>query len=289
MNTIMGARTPARMSVLNMGVEMTMRKYPEKAYKNLEFLNSPAARTIRIMSEYTEPLTRFEKYGVKNTIVFFGSARIRPEKTAQAELREIEKLMDNSDTSEELMEAKSAAEAILGMSRYYGEAAELAEILTSWSESLPEERQFAICSGGGPGIMEAANLGASRAGGKSIGLNISLPYEQKPNPYISESLGFEFHYFFMRKFWLVHLAEALVVFPGGFGTFDELFEVLTLEQTRKLPNRMPVLMYGSEYWRKAVNFDVMVEQGMIARSDLDLFKFADTPQEAFEHLKAKLA
>ena len=268
---------------------MARSKYTEKAYKDLEFLSSPAARTIRMMCEYTEPLTRFEKHGVRNTIVFFGSARIRSGEAAQKELREIEKLMANSNPGEELMEARSVADAKLGMARYYDEAVELAEILTKWSKSLPEERHFAVCSGGGPGIMEAANLGASRAGGKSIGLNISLPYEQKPNPYISENLGFEFHYFFMRKFWLVHLAKALIVFPGGFGTLDEVFEVLTLEQTRKLPNKMPVVMYGSKYWRSVVNFDAMVKQGMIDRADLDLFEFADTPQEAFECLKTKLA
>jgi len=268
---------------------MTRERHPGKAYKNLEFLNSPAARTIRIMCEYTEPLTRFQRYGVRNTIVFFGSSAIRSEQVARKELREIEKLIAESKPSEELMAAKRIAEAKLGMSRYYEEARELAEILTEWSKSLPEEQQFAICTGGGPGIMEAANLGASRAGGKSIGLNISLPREQKPNSYISENLGFEFHYFFMRKFWLVHLAKALIVFPGGFGTLDELFEVLTLEQTRKLPNRVPVLMYGSEYWRKLINFDAMAEQGMISRSDLDLFKFADTPPEALEYLKMNLA
>ena len=268
---------------------MTGRKYPEKAYNNLEFLNSPVARTIRIMCEYTEPLTRFEKYGVKNTVVFFGSARIRPEQTAREELRKIEKLIADANPSEELIKAKSIAEARVGMSKYYDEAAELAEILTEWAKSLPEERQFIICSGGGPGIMEAANLGASRAGGKSIGLNISLPFEQNPNPYISENLGFEFHYFFMRKFWFVHIAQALIVFPGGFGTLDELFEVLTLEQTRKLRNRVPVIMYGSEYWHKMLNFDFMVEQGVVSQADLDLFDFANTPKEAFKCLQRKLA
>jgi len=267
------------------GVEMFSKKSPEKAYKNLEFLNSPDARTIRIICEYTETLTRFERYGVKNTVVFFGSARILPERVAQEKLKETRELTDNSNPAEELVREQRIVEAKLEMSRYYDEAVELAEILAEWSKSLPEERQFAICSGGGPGIMEAANLGASRAGGKSIGLNISLPHEQVPNPYISENLAFEFHYFFMRKFWLVHLAKALIVFPGGFGTLDELFEVLTLEQTRKLPNRVPVLMYGSEYWTKVINFEAMVELGMIAQSDLDLFKFADNPREAFEYLK----
>ena len=268
---------------------MRTRRYPEKAYKNLEFLNSAAARTVRMTCEYAEPLKRFEEYGVRSTIVFFGSARIASEQAAQKELRDIEKLAAGGSPGGELMRSRGLAESRLAMSRYYDEAAKLAELLTIWSESLPEDQQFAICSGGGPGIMEAANLGASRAGGKSIGLNISLPHEQEPNPYVSENLAFDFHYFFMRKFWFVHLAQALIVFPGGFGTLDELFEVLTLVQTRKLPNRMPVVMYGLEFWKTAVNFDFMVEHGVISRSDLQLFEFADTPQEAIERLKAKLA
>jgi uncharacterized protein (TIGR00730 family) len=260
----------------------------DKAYENLEFLNSPSARTIRILCEYTEPLTRFEKYGVKSTIVFFGSARIQPREVAWKELKKIEGLIAGPDPSEELIESRSIANAKLKMSRYYDEAAELAEMLARWSKSLPEDQQFAICSGGGPGIMEAADLGASRASGESIGLNISLPHEQKPNPYISENLAFEFHYFFMRKFWFVHLAKALLAFPGGFGTLDELFEILTLGQTQKLPKKVPVIMYGPEYWRKVVDFDAMVKQGTIDRSDLDLFEFVDTPQEAFKCLKMKL-
>ena len=237
-----------------------------KAYNNVDFLNSPEARAIRIMSEYTEPRTRFEKYGIKHTVAFFGSARLSP------------KQENSSD------ETKGMA----SMSRYYDEAAELAEMAMKWSKSLPEEKQFAICSGGGAGIMEAANLGAMRAGGQSIGLNISLPHEQKPNPYISENLGFEFHYFFMRKFWFVHLARALVVFPGGFGTLDEMFEVLTLMQTKKLTHRVIVLMYGSEYWKKAINFNFLVEQGMISRDDLNLFHFVDSPSQAMDCLKNEI-
>ncbi len=267
---------------------MAQGKDVEKAYRNLEFLAAPAARTIRMMCEYTEPLTRFEKYEVESTIVFFGSARIHSGDAARKELRKVEKSMAESHCSAELMETKNILEARLKMSRYYDEAAELSEALTIWSKSLPQEKQLHICSGGGPGIMEAANLGASRAGGKSIGLNISLPFEQNPNPYISEDLGFEFHYFFMRKFWFIHLAKVLIVFPGGFGTFDELFEVLTLQQTEKLPSKIPVVMYGSEYWKRAVNFDFMVEEGVIGQGDLDLFDFADTPQEAMDCIKRKL-
>ncbi|HGJ65354.1 TPA: TIGR00730 family Rossman fold protein [bacterium] len=242
---------------------MTKKEKPTKAYKNINFLNSPEARTIRIISEYTEPRTRFEKYGIKHTIAFFGSARIRPKQK-------------NSNNHE-----KETA----SLSKYYDDAVELAEMAIKWSKSLPEEQQFALCSGGGPGIMEAANLGATMAGGQSIGLNISLPYEQKPNPYISENLGFEFHYFFMRKFWFVHLARALVVFPGGFGTLDELFEVLTLIQTKKLTHKVIVLLYGSDYWKRVIDFEFLAEQGMISPEDLNLFSFVDSPSQAMDCLK----
>ncbi len=245
---------------------MTKKERPTKAYKNLDFLSSSEARTIRIMSEYTEPKSRFEKYGIKHTVVFFGSARIRPKQEG----------------------SENEASGIASMSKYYEDAAELAEMATEWSKTLPEEQQFAICSGGGPGIMEAANLGASRAGGQSIGLNISLPHEQDPNPYISEHLGFEFHYFFMRKFWFVHLARALVVFPGGFGTLDEMFEVLTLMQTRKITHKVIVLMYSSEYWNKVLNLEFFAEKGMIDRDDLNLFHFVESPSQALDCLKNEI-
>lgn len=237
-----------------------------KAYNNIDFLNSPDARTIRIMCEYIEPKARFEKYGINHTIVFFGSARIRPKQ-------------ENADDEKK---------GISSMSKYYEDAVELAEMAVRWSKSLPEKQQFTICSGGGPGIMEAANLGAMRADGQSIGLNISLPHEQTPNSYISDNLGFEFHYFFMRKFWFVHLARALVVFPGGFGTLDETFEVLTLMQTKKLTHKVIVLMYGSDYWKKVVNFDFLIEQGMIDSDDLGLFHFVDSPLQAMDCLKSEI-
>lgn len=266
-----------------------------KAYKNLKFLNSSDARALRILAEYLEPLSRFRKYQIVDTIVFFGSARTKSMKEAKAKLREIEAKIKEFESKgnkvpQGLLDEKSRAEVEVYMSRYYEDAAELARLLTEWSASLGEANghRFVVCSGGGPGIMEAANKGAYKAKGLSIGLNISLPYEQKPNPYITDELNFEFHYFFMRKFWFVYLAKALVIFPGGYGTLDELFEVLTLLQTRKIKKKMLVLIYGSEYWKKIINFEAMVEYGVIDKDDLKLFKFVDTPIEAFEYLKNEL-
>ncbi len=268
---------------------------PIKSYKNLKFLNSPDARALRILAEYLEPLSRFRKYQIVDTIVFFGSARTKPMKEAKAKLREIEAKIKDFESKgkpipQSLIEERKRAEIDLYMSRYYEDAVELARLITEWSKSLGDANghRFVVCSGGGPGIMEAANRGAAKAKGLSIGLNISLPYEQKPNPYISDELIFEFHYFFMRKFWFVYLAKALVIFPGGYGTLDELFEVLTLLQTRKIKKKMIVLVYGSEYWRKIINFDAMVEHGVIDKDDLKLFKFVDSPIEAFEYLKNEL-
>lgn len=227
-----------------------------KAYRDEGFLNSSDARTIRILAEYLEPQARFRKEQIRDTVVFFGSARIREG-------------------------------GVLG--RYYDEARTLARMLTEWSASLPvNERHYVICSGGGPGIMEAANRGACDAGGKSIGLNISLPFEQAPNPYISDALNFEFHYFFMRKLWFAYLAKALVVFPGGFGTLDEMFEVLTLVQTHKLRKPVTVVIYGTEYWREVINLEAMAKHGMISPEDLQLFHWADDPQTAYEILTAEL-
>ncbi|MEN3039170.1 MAG: TIGR00730 family Rossman fold protein [Candidatus Kryptonium sp.] len=270
-------------------------KQPVKAYKNLKFLNSPDARVLRILAEYLEPLSRFKKYQIVDTIVFFGSARAKPMKEAKAKLREIESEIKEleakgKDVPQSLIDAKARAEMDVFMARYYEDAVELAKLITEWSKGLSDANgyRFVVCSGGGPGIMEAANKGASKAKGLSIGLNISLPYEQKPNSYITNELSFEFHYFFMRKFWFVYLAKALVIFPGGYGTLDELFEVLTLLQTRKVKKKLIVLIYGSEYWKKIVNFEAMVEYGVIDKDDLKLFKFADSPLEAFEYLKNEL-
>jgi uncharacterized protein (TIGR00730 family) len=263
---------------------------PEKAYKNQEFLNSPDARTIRILAEFLEPFRRFRKNRVRDTIVFFGSARIQPRKSVLAKVRELKKRVGKArgNNKKNLEKQLSASLVDLEMSKYYEECVELARLLTEWSKSIDLEQRFIVCSGGGPGIMEAANRGARIAGGKSIGLNISLPFEQFTNRYISPELNFEFHYFFMRKFWFVYLGKALIVFPGGFGTMDELMELLTLLQTGKIRKKMSVLMYGRSYWENILNFDALIKYGMIGAEDMKLFTFADTPQEAFEFLKKEL-
>jgi uncharacterized protein (TIGR00730 family) len=226
------------------------------AYLNEKFLNSPDARALRILSEFLEPLAHFRREKVRDTVVFFGSARVREDGP---------------------------------LSQYYADARTLAKLLTEWSDQFTNNTyRFVVCSGGGPGIMEAANRGAFEANGKTIGLNIGLPFEQFPNPYITPELSFEFHYFFMRKFWFAYLAKALVVFPGGFGTLDELMELLTLTQTEKLAKKMTIVLYGSAYWKEIVNFDALVKYGMISPEDLDLFQYADDPQAAFEILRSGL-
>lgn len=223
------------------------------AYKNEEFVDSPDARAIRILSEYLQPLSQFKAETIQDTIVFFGSARIEEEGP---------------------------------LGRYYNDARELARLLTVWSDGLPDNtRRFVVCTGGGPGIMEAANRGASDANGKTIGLNIGLPFEQWPNPYITPDLSFEFHYFFMRKFWFAYLAKGLVIFPGGFGTLDELMEILTLAQTQKLENKIVTVLYGPKFWKEVINFDAMVKHGVISAEDLSLFAFADDPQSALKLLQ----
>jgi uncharacterized protein (TIGR00730 family) len=261
------------------------KRRAEKAYKNLEFLNSPDARVIRLVSEFLEPARRFRHQNIKDTIVFFGSARMKSRRTVLQHLRELErKAKLAKKRPRTVQKAMEAAQTELQMSRYYEDAVKLAKLLTQWSKRLYHQHRFVVCSGGGPGIMEAANKGAKLAGGKSIGLNISLPFEQSPNPFVTDDLNFEFHYFFMRKFWFVYLAKALVMFPGGFGTMDELFEVLTLLQTGKIKKKVTVVLYGKEYWQDMVNFDRLVELHMISPEDRRLLVFADTPQEAFEYL-----
>ncbi|MBZ5637531.1 MAG: LOG family protein [Acidobacteriia bacterium] len=253
----------------------------EKAYDNLEFLKSKDARTLRILSEYLEPHARFQRYRIKDTVVFFGSARVLSEERAGEALDEAKASDDDG--------AVERAEKALAFSRYYEDARTLARTVTDWSKSLPPpNRRFIVCSGGGPGIMEAANRGASEAAGISVGLGISLPDEPSHNPFITRELAFEFHYFFMRKFWFAYLAKALVVFPGGFGTLDEMFELLTLVQTRKVGKRMPIILYGSRYWNDVIRFDALVRWGTIAEEDLGLFRVADAPDEAFEVLKGEL-
>jgi len=252
-----------------------------KAYKNLDFLTSRDARSIRMLSEYIEPQSRFERYKVSDTIVFFGSARALPFEDAQAQTEQAEQSGDVA----RIARAKSQ----LNLARYYDDARKLAFLLTEWSKGLGQpRRRFIVCSGGGPGIMEAANRGASEASGLSIGLGISLPREATDNPYITRELAFEFHYFFTRKFWFVYLAKALVVFPGGFGTMDELFELLTLIQTHKIDRPMPLLLYGKEFWDEVIDLDAMVRWGTVAEKDLMLFRTVSTPEDAFEYLKTEL-
>ncbi len=253
-------------------------------YHDLEFLDSTDARPIRILAEYLAPLRRFRQENIQDTVVFFGSARVHSRETAKRALLRLtsRKRKQMADHAAALKRSRKAVE----WSRYYEEARELAYKLTKWSLSLEESRKrFVVCSGGGPGIMEAANRGAYEAGGKSVGLNISLPFEQGANRYITEGLQLEFHYFFMRKFWFAYLAKALVIFPGGFGTLDEMFEILTLAQTRKLSKKMLVVLYGNEYWDAILNFKPLVEWGAIEPGDLKLLTRVNTPQEAFENLR----
>jgi uncharacterized protein (TIGR00730 family) len=251
------------------------------AYENPAFLNSPDGRPFRLLSEYTEPLSRFRREQIQDTVVFFGSARFHSQADASRNLAELEKTVGVQPSAE-----RKKALASVDMARYYEDARRLAFLLTQWSVQIPaRRRRFVVTTGGGPGIMEAANRGAQEAGGKTIGLNINLPFEQDPNPYITPALNFEFHYFFMRKFWFAYLSKALVIFPGGFGTLDELFEILTLAQTQKLAKKILVVIYGSEYWKRLINFDAMIDAGTIAAADLDLFHMADSPEEGFEFLR----
>jgi len=260
-----------------------------KAYHNLKFLNSPGGRNIRILTEYSEPLERFKRYKINHTIVFFGSARILSRKEAKARLYEVKKRVKQTEkVNHKLKKELISAEMHLEMSKYYEDTVELSYMLTEWAKNLKKPNKFIICSGGGPGIMEAANRGAAKAKGFSMGLNISLPFEQYPNRFISPELNFEFHYFFMRKFWFAYLAKALVIMPGGYGTLDELMEILTLVQTEKLHKKMTVVVYGKEFWEKIINLNNMAELQMISPEDLKLFKFVNTPQEAFNYLTTQL-
>src|SRR6202789_11926 len=255
------------------------------AYQNEPFLNSPDGRILRLLSEYSEPLSRFRREQIQDTVVFFGSARIHSHDNAIDRLTETRGNGSKVSATQQAKEMKRA-EAAVDMARYYEDARRLARLLTEWSTQIPAQRhRFVVTTGGGPGIMEAANLGAHEAGGKTIGLNINLPFEQNPNSYITPSLNFEFHYFFMRKFWFAYLAKALVIFPGGFGTLDELFEILTLAQTDKLAKKILVVIYGSEYWHRIMNFQAFVDAGTISPDDLNLFKFVDSPEEAFAFLR----
>jgi uncharacterized protein (TIGR00730 family) len=258
--------------------DLKEEKIAPLAYENPLFLNSPDGRVLRIMSEYVEPLARFRREQIQDTVVFFGSARFKS-------LEGANRAMEDADSGQEHQEMQRLR-ADVKMARYYEDARRMAFLLSEWAATIPaRRRRFVVTTGGGPGIMEAANRGAREAGSKTIGLNIRLPFEQYPNPYITPSLNFEFHYFFMRKFWFAYLAKALVIFPGGFGTLDELFEILTLAQTQKLAKKILVVIYGREYWDKLINFQTMIEGGAISPEDLELFRIVDTPEEGFEYLR----
>ena len=247
------------------------------AYENPLFLNSPDGRVLRIMSEYVEPLARFRREQIQDTVVFFGSARFPSEEGARLAMDKAQ-----SAGAAELQKLRAGVNS----ARYYEDARRMAFLLSEWAATIPaRRRRFVVTTGGGPGIMEAANRGAREAGSKTIGLNIRLPFEQYPNPYITPSLNFEFHYFFMRKFWFAYLAKGLVIFPGGFGTLDELFEILTLAQTQKLAKKILVVIYGREYWEKLINFQTMIDAGAISAEDMELFQMVDTPEEGFEFLR----
>ena len=251
----------------------------EKAYKNLDFLMGRDARTIRMLAEYLEPQARFERYSVTDTVVFFGSAR-----AVSLEVAESRVAAAKADPA-----ALERAQRDVKLAHYYEDARRLSYLLTDWSKGLGlPSRRFIVCSGGGPGMMEAANRGASEASGISIGLGISLPVEPTANEYITRELSFEFHYFFTRKFWFVYLAKALVVFPGGFGTMDELFELLTLLQTEKIDRSLPIVLYGKEFWDEVVDFEALVRWGTISAEDLDRVYRASTPEDAFEYLKQQM-
>ncbi|HUZ95800.1 MAG TPA: TIGR00730 family Rossman fold protein [Edaphobacter sp.] len=273
------------------------------AYENSDFLNSPDGRMLRIIAEYQEPMARFRRERIQDTVVFFGSARFRALDVANSALELLENTGSVQPAPEHEQPARPdeiergeasalklrLAEAAVEMAAYYEDARKLAGLIAGWAKTLPGPRhRFVVTSGGGPGIMEAANRGAYEAGCKTIGLNIKLPFEQHPNPYITPALNFDFHYFFMRKYWFAYLAKALVVFPGGFGTLDEMFELLTLAQTKKMAKKITIVVYGSKYWKSVINLDTFAEKGAIAVSDLELFQFADTPEEAFAILKQGL-
>ena len=268
------------------------RRVPKVAHRNPGFMESVAARPIRILGEYLDPLVRLRREGVGDTNVMFGSARIQPRERALAQLKKLQRWPKVRRTSAQEAKRRAAlrtATDAVEMSRYYEEARELARRITEWALMLGDRpRRFVICSGGGPGIMEAANRGAAQAGGKSIGLSIELPQEQLPNPYISPELSFHFHYFFMRKLWFAQLAKALIVFPGGFGTMDELWEMLTLLQTGKLPRNNLILIYGRRYWDQVLNWRAMLRWGTINAEEYNLLQFADNVPEAFARVKGWL-
>jgi len=266
-----------------------MSNNPNKAYDNKDFLNGHDARSVRVLCELLEPDSRLSKQGVDNTIVFFGSARPKPKGIADAEYEEfLSQLPDEGSRTSDEVTRLNKLKAISRLSEYYDKAVKLSEKLTQWSENNPSDQKYYICSGGGPGMMEAANKGASRVGGRSIALGISLPFEQGVNEYADPDLSFEFHYFFLRKFYFLYHAKAIVVFPGGFGTMDELFETLTLSQTNKLHKKMPVFLFGKEFWDGLINFDHFIKWGVISPADVNLFHIVDDIDEAYELITGAL-
>jgi len=255
-------------------------KKPPKAYEDSDFLYSSDGRSIRILTEFLQPRSKFRKHKIMDTIVFFGSARLVSKRDALKEYNKVKSL--NPKLTENFTGKLREAQRLVNMSKYYEDAVELSRRLTEWSMNLETmANRFIICTGGGPGIMEAANKGAKKAGGYSIGLNISIPYEQFINKYVTPDLSFEFHYFFMRKFWFAYLSKAFVIFPGGFGTMDELFEVVTLIQTAKMKKKLAMIIYDENYWRNIINFDGLVEQGMISKSDVNLFSMCSNIDDAY--------
>src|SRR5271167_2959422 len=261
---------------------------PKLAYEDPEFMHSLGARPLRILAEYFDPLVRLRRANVGDTIVMFGSARIQSRGQAMAKLKQVQKRARGRKTAEWRLKVR-AARSMVEMSRYYEEARELSRRITEWSMTLgTHPKRFVICSGGGPGIMEAANRGAAEAGGSSVGLSIQLPHEQRPNSYISPDLNFCFHYFFMRKLWFAQMAKALIVFPGGFGTMDELWELLTLMQTGKLSSHHLILIYGRKYWNEVLNWKAMVRWGTINQKEFNMLEFADTVDEAFARVRRDL-
>lgn len=260
---------------------MVESRKPLKAYENDEFIQSSDGRILRILSEFVEPQSRLEDQKISDTIVFFGSARLKSHDEAKEILAEAQAGKGELSLAE--------AEAVMKMSQYYEQARSLASKLTEWSKELEQSRRrFVVCTGGGPGIMEAANRGASEAKGKNVGFNISLPFEQSSNPWITNALNFDFHYFFMRKFWFAYLAKAIIIFPGGFGTFDELFEVLTLIQTQKMEKKLPLVLFGTEFWDEVLNMESLAKWGVISPEDLDLFHRTDDVDEAFDFITKEL-
>ena len=256
-------------------------KNDNRFYYNKEFLGSPDARSVRLLAEYYGPLQSFKRNKIQDTIVFFGSARLKSKEDAELVLASAPKNLSKND--------RAVLDTDLDMSRYYEAARELAFKMTKWSKKLNnKKKRFIVTSGGGPGIMEAANRGATEAKGLAVGLSISLPFEQAGNPFISDDLEMNFHYFFMRKFWFLYLAKAMVVWPGGFGTLDEVMETLTLIQTNKLRKQIPIVLFDSDFWNNVVNWDFLVDKGVISRSDLDLFQICDTVDDAYKYLTKKI-